>query len=182
MHRSLTQLKKLDRLLEERQFTDSARLIVENAPHRASERGLHHVDPSSYVALLLWTLTRWERKVGLMALETMGVDLDQLARDLDGDLTRRAVEHPIVFDTRSGSLVYKNTGEAYVGWDHDAIAQPLLAQAEREARKMGHDYVGTEHLLLAMINAADPELKRVLNGHLMNSDNVRGTILELLGN
>ena len=181
MHRSLTQLKKLDWLLEERQFTDSARLIVRQAGSRAQNRGFDHVDASSYAVLLLWTMIRWERKIGLVALETMGVDLEMLAREIDEILTRRADEHPVAFDPRTNSFVYEKTGEAFFGWDYDVIAIPLFDQAAQAARKIHHDYVGTEHLLLAVISAADPELKQVLDGHFMRAENVEETILEVLG-
>ncbi|MCH7990311.1 MAG: Clp protease N-terminal domain-containing protein [Planctomycetes bacterium] len=169
------------RSLTDRRFTDSARTIIEQAPCRASDRGLHSVDAASYVMLLLWTLVRWERKPGLIALITIGVDLDRLCYDLDQSLTRKAEENPIAIDRRSGKAVFQKTGEPYVGWDYDSITEPVLDQAEQEAREMGHDYIGSEHLLLAIIKTADPELKRSLDDHLITFEDIKETILEFLG-
>jgi len=164
-------------------------MMVEQAAHRARDRGLHYVDAASYAVLLLWTLIRWERKVGLVALERMGVDLERLARELDGILSRKADENPIVINghtgdivnERTGDIVYKRANRGFIGADYDAISQPLLGHAKQKAREMGHDYVGSEHLLLAIVEVADPELNRVLDSHLMTETNVRETILDLLG-
>jgi len=161
-----------------RRFTDSAQLIVQQLVDRAGDRGLFHVDDASVVPLALWTLIRWERKVGLVALETMGVDLHSLADKLDALLTRLADEHPVVF--KDGVAVYAKTG-ARIGSDLSTAIETLLTQSESEACKLEHNYVGSEHLLLAIITRANSQLSAILQDHLVTYDCTKDTILEVLG-
>jgi ATP-dependent Clp protease ATP-binding subunit ClpA len=123
-------------------------------------------------------LIRWERKIGLASLEEMGVDLHSLADKLDALLTRFAEERPTV--ARRGVVVDSRTGERILFDPAPALA-PLLEQAVREARQLGHNYVGSEHLLLAVISSADSELAAILDDHLIAHDGAQETILELLG-
>jgi len=167
----------MSRSLTERRFTDSAQHIVEQIGQRAGDRGFVTVDAASVIPLALWTLIRWERKVGLVALEMMGVDVDSLAHRLDALLTRLADDKPIV--AKDGVAVYAATGEPVV-FDVSTPLEPLLDHAESEARNLQHDYVGSEHLLLAIITRADPELSSVLKDHMIAYDRARETILELL--
>ena len=69
--------------------------ILNQIPSRASDRGLHVVDGSSIVAMALWSLLLWERKVSRVAFERIGVDAFGLARDLDHLLTEHAEAHPV---------------------------------------------------------------------------------------
>jgi len=167
----------MSRSLTERQFTDAAQHIVKQIPERASDRGLITVDDTSVVPLVLWTLIRWERKVALGALEMMGVDLDSLAHQLDSLLARLAEDKRVV--AKDGVAAYAATGE-YVVFDVSTPLEPLLSQAESEASKLQHDYVGSEHLLLAIITRADSELSSVLKHHQMDYDCTKDAILELL--
>src|SRR3982751_2634243 len=88
-----------------RHITDSAQRILKQVPGRASDRGLYVVDRSSLLMLVLWSLVLWERKVGRVALEEMGIDPFDLARRLDELLTERAREHPVAYDQKQGLLV-----------------------------------------------------------------------------
>src|SRR5260221_10472946 len=88
-----------------RHITDSTRHILKQIPSRASDRGLHVVDVSSIVLLALWSLLLWERKVGRIALERIGVDPFELARGVDLLLTEKAREHPIVYEPQQQVLV-----------------------------------------------------------------------------
>ena len=159
-------------------FTDSMRRIIQQMGERARVRGLLALDEVCAPPLALWTLIRWERKIGLAALEEMGVDLHGLADRLDALITRLAEERPTV--ARGGVVVDARTGERILFDPAPALA-PLLAQAAREARRLGHNYVGSEHLLLAIISSADSELAAILNNRLIAYDCTRATILELLG-
>ena len=48
------------------------------------------------------------------------------------------------------------TGLPYEGWDFEELAEPLLQRAELEAKELGHGWMGSEHLVLAIIKVADP--------------------------
>ncbi len=43
-------------------------------------------------------------------------------------------------------------------------AKDVLALALRESEALGHDYIGTEHILLGLIDDADSGAARVLTG------------------
>ncbi|HVC96098.1 MAG TPA: Clp protease N-terminal domain-containing protein, partial [Pirellulales bacterium] len=129
---------------------------------RSSDRGLHVVDASSMPMVVLSSIVLWERKVGRVALERIGLDRFGLAGELDRLLDGKADEFRIRFDKGRGILVFAKTNEPYTHWDIDGVLEPLLSQAEREASGMGHNYVGSEHLVLSVIVLADPVLSGLL--------------------
>jgi len=159
-----------NRSLADRRFTDETRLIVAQIPQRALSRGLFQLDDTSVPALALWTLIRWERKVGLAALEKMHVDLDGLAHKLDELLSQKAEENPPRRSKDGRTII----------WDSSGPLEPLLDQAEIEARTLQHNYVGSEHLLLAIITKAETQLSSILDAHLISYETAQKTILELL--
>jgi len=159
--------------------TDSAKKILEQIPDRAAERGLNVVDPSYIVMMTLWSLLLWERKVGRVALERAGIDIYDLARALDGLLEEKEAGNPVAVN-QQGACVLVKTGEPYHYWDFEALLEPLLRQAEHEALALGHNYVGSEHLVLAIIRLADPLLTELLQKHAVVYDRVKEAILELL--
>jgi ATP-dependent Clp protease ATP-binding subunit ClpA len=163
-----------------RHITDSAQRILKQIPSRASDRGLSVVDGSSLVTLALWSLLLWERKVGRVALEWMGVDPFELARGVDRLLTENAREHPVAYDQRTGGLLLVKTGEPYKHWDFQSLLEPLLQQAEHEALALHHNYVGSEHLVLAITRIASPLLCALLHHHGVSHARVKEAVLELL--
>ena len=170
----------LDENWSARHITDSAQRILKQVPGRASDRGLHVVDRSSLLMLVLWSLVLWERKVGRVALDEMGIDPFDLARRLDGLLTERAREHPVAYDQKQGLLVLVNTGEPGQPWDFAALLEPLLQQAEHEASELGHNYVGSEHLVLAICASAGPPLSDLLQQYGISRQRVKEAVLDLL--
>ncbi len=164
--------------LTERHFTDPTQRIIQQLPLRAHARGVLYVNAESVFTLALWTLIRWERKVGLVALEWMGVDLHLLTDNLDARLSRLKDRHPVM--AKDGVAMFSNTGER-VNPDWPTAIEPFLALCEAEARKLKHSYVGSEHLLLAIIANADPELSAILCDHDISYECTKATILEVLG-
>jgi hypothetical protein len=69
--------------LQKKQFTDDAQRMLRSVGERARERGMFGVLPPS---LLLWTMLRWERKIGIVVLERCGVNLKELERDVEAEL------------------------------------------------------------------------------------------------
>ena len=161
-----------------RHITDSAQRILKQVPSRASDRGLHVVDSSSMLMLVLWSLVLWERKIGRVALEETGIDPLDLARRLDGLLTEK--EHPVAYDQKRGILILVNSGEPYQPWDFAALLEPLLQQAEHEAKELGHNYVGSEHLVLAISTSATPPLADLLQEYGVSRQRVKEAVLKLL--
>ncbi|MFU0800042.1 MAG: ATP-dependent Clp protease ATP-binding subunit [Xylanivirga thermophila] len=60
-------------------------------------------------------------------------------------------------------------------------AQRSLIYAQEEARALGHNYVGTEHLLLGLLREDQGVAAQVLSQQGVNIDDVREEIEELLG-
>jgi len=165
--------------LSNRHFTTSAIDIVEQLTSRAADRGmLSEATEQTVPMLLLWSILRWERKVGLVALERMGVEVDTLARDVDRALSAACGE------VRQHAVPPRRqvlpSGQIVVVADFNAPVKPLLAAAEHEALGLGHRWVGSEHLLLAAVRLAGPQLRALLDRHNVAYDAVRQAILSVL--
>ncbi|HUZ77975.1 MAG TPA: Clp protease N-terminal domain-containing protein [Chloroflexota bacterium] len=105
------------------------------------------------------------------------------ARDLLADLIpslwadlrwRRAALHRV----RSGQALQP----ARDRFDRFTVrARDALTAAQREAQSFGHTYIGTEHLLLALLQGNEAVAARVLLAAGLNIDDVRGELLEIIG-
>lgn len=60
-------------------------------------------------------------------------------------------------------------------------ARMVLSLAQEEARRLGHDYMGTEHLLLGLIREGDGLAARVLRQQGVALERVRGRVEQLIG-
>jgi hypothetical protein len=165
--------------LSARHFTTSAIHIVEQLWPRAADRSITtEVTEQTVPMLALWSILRWERKVGLLALERMGVAVDALAGDMDRALDVACAEirrqaGPLEFQTLS-------SGQRAIVMDFNTSLEPLLTAAEHEALGLGHNWVGSEHLLLAILRLADLRLREVLERHRVVYDGVRQVVQKLL--
>jgi ATP-dependent Clp protease ATP-binding subunit ClpA len=164
--------------LSARHFTTSAIHIIEQLWPRAADRSMFDVTRQTVSMLALWSVLRWERKVGLVALERMGVELDALARDVDRALDAACAE----IRRQHGTPHWETlpSGQRGIVVDFRAPLAALLDAAEHEALGLGHNWVGSEHLLLATIRVADPCLREVLDRHRVAYDAVRQTVLDIL--
>jgi ATP-dependent Clp protease ATP-binding subunit ClpA len=165
--------------LAARNFTQSAIHIIEQLCPRAADRRMSSEATEHTVNLLaLLAVLRWERKVGVVALERMGVNIDKLARDVDEALSGACAE----IRQHAGPPEYQTlpSGQRAVVIDFDTPLEPLLTTAEAEALGMDHEYVGTEHILLATIRRACPRLREVLQDHGITYVRVKAPIIEVL--
>lgn len=165
--------------LSARKFTTSAVHIVEQLYARAADRRMScEVNEQTVNLLAHLAILRWERKVGLAALEKMGVDIDSLARAVDFALSTVCSE----IRREAGPPEYQTlpSGQRALVVDFDTPLEPLLATAEAEALGMDHEYVGTEHLLLATIRRACPRLREILQDHGLTYVRVKAPIIEVL--
>jgi hypothetical protein len=163
-----------------RRITDKAQHVLGQIPSRASDRGLRVLDGDSIVMMFLWSLLLWERTLGRTALERNGVDSFDLAIGVNRLLDGKASENPLVYDSKQGQLVFAKTREPYQVWDFNALLEPLLQTAEHEALALGHGYVGTEHLLLAVVRLADPALLEILQQRGVEYGKVKDAVLAVL--
>jgi len=165
--------------LAARNFTQSATHIIEQLCPRAADRRMSSEATEQTVNLLaLLAILRWERKVGVVALERMGVNIDKLARDVDEALSAACAE----VRQKAGPPEYQTlpSGQRAVVIDFDTPLEPLLATSEAEALGMDHEYVGTEHILLATIRRACPRLREVLQNHGITYVRTKAPIIEVL--
>jgi hypothetical protein len=178
--RKAAAVERFDALLRARHFTDAARLIVGQIEERAADRGMFFGQLTEATAAMLAVLSilRWERKVGLAALERTGADLDRLARDLDDAIRAEGRCRP----TEGPYWICGPSGQKGVVWDPDTPRRSLLDQAASEAAALGHNWTGTEHLLMAAIQLACPVFREVLDRHGINYDPVRQKVLNVLNN
>jgi ATP-dependent Clp protease ATP-binding subunit ClpA len=165
-----------------RHFTTSAIHIIDQVWARAADRsmGSAEITEQTVAMLLLWSLLRWERKVGLVALERSGVEPDALARDLDRLLSAASSEAGRQRADQRQFLVLPS-GQRGEVIDVRNPLEPVLTQAEHEALALGHNYVGSEHLLLALIRRASPLLSGLLVQHSVEVERIRKAALEILG-
>src|SRR5215469_8349649 len=115
-------------------FTDKARRTVVLAQEEARELGHHNIGTDH----LLLGLLRESTGVAAAALTSLGVSLpDTRARVAD---SRAEASPPAASST---------TAEAHIPFTPEA--KRTLELALRESLQLGHDYIGTEHILLGLI-------------------------------
>jgi hypothetical protein len=134
------------------------------------------LNETSTAALLLWTILRWERSFLLHCLEDLGVDMwtltcevDRLLQDCgsDGESTAGRLPRPDPW-----SFTYRD--------EIDNHLLPWLDRAEWEARLLGHGYLGTEHLLLAILARAHEPTASLLSRFGIHYDHLKNALLEVL--
>lgn len=165
--------------LTARGFTASAIHILEQLWPRAADRRMSDaVTEQSINMLTFWSLLHWERKVGLAALERMGVSIDSLSKAVD----RVLIGLCQAIRQKAGPPEYQTlpSGQRAVVVDFDTPLEPLLTSAEAEALWMDHTYIGTEHLLLAIIRRSCPRLREVLQLHGITYVRAKTMVIELL--
>ena len=120
-------------------FTNRAKVVVLKAQNAARDRGHREV---TSLHLVLGLLTEWEGLAGRV-MQTRGVTKGALSQAVEAALPP--------------------TGEASASHvPFSAGSKKVLELAGREALRLGHDYVGTEHLLLGLLEAQDEPTVQVL--------------------
>jgi hypothetical protein len=120
-------------------FTNRAKVVVLKAQNAARERGEQHV---TSLHLVLGLLAEWEGLAG-QAIEAAGVPRDAVAGAVVGALPEagKPARRHAPFSTG---------------------LTKVLELSDRESIRLGHDYVGTEHVLLALLEASDEPGSRLL--------------------
>jgi ATP-dependent Clp protease ATP-binding subunit ClpA len=139
-------------------FTDRARRVVVLAQEEA--RMLNH----NYIGTehILLGLIHEGEGVAAQAIESMGISLDGV---------RSQVEEII------GQGQHASTGHI----PFTPRAKKVLELSLREALQLGHNYIGTEHILLGLVREGEGVAAQVLVKLGASLDRVRRAVLELLG-
>jgi ATP-dependent Clp protease ATP-binding subunit ClpA len=140
---------------------------------RLSAKGTRLLNHPLVEILTLRLLLRSEGNVAQAALTDMGIDLPVLLRRLDRLLGRRE---------RVSSPAQVPDGEDWAHSRREASATvwDLVRRGEREAAAMGNDWVGTEHVFIAIVRGADASLLSVLTDAGIAYGDVRAAILRVL--
>jgi ATP-dependent Clp protease ATP-binding subunit ClpC len=139
-------------------FTERARRVVIFGQEEA--RGLRH----NYIGtehLLLGVLREGEG-VGARVLASLGVTLD-------------AVRAEVVSNVGQGDAAAVET------IPFTPRAKRVLELSLREALSLGHDYIGTEHLLLGLVREQEGVAAKILLHLDADAETVRERTFELLG-
>ena len=141
-------------------FTEKARQAIENAQHAAVMMGQDYVGTEH----LLLGLLQIEDSVAAKALMNHGC-------------FRPEVETQII-----EMLSQNNTGGSAGGpRDFTPRTKRIFEMSYQEAARMGVKYVGTEHILIALMRENDCIAVRILNSLNVNIQSVYDEILSMLG-
>jgi ATP-dependent Clp protease ATP-binding subunit ClpA len=138
-------------------FTDRARRVVVLAQDEA--RRLDHTWIGTEHILL--GLIREGEGVAAKALESLGISLDAVRRQVE-EIIGQGQETP------SGHIPFTPR------------TKKVLELALRESRQFGHDYIGTEHILLGLIREGDGVAAQVLVMLGADQNRVRQQVIQLL--
>jgi prophage maintenance system killer protein len=140
-----------------RRFTDRARRAVQLAQEEARLLNHHYVGTEH---LLLGLLSEGEG-VAAKALESLGISLEAVRAQVEELIGhgQSAPAGPIPFTPR---------------------AKKALALSLREALQLGHNYIGTEHLLLGLVREGEGVAAELLVGFGAGHARLRDQVLQVL--
>ncbi len=140
-------------------FTERARKVLVLAKEEA--RRFNH----DYIGTehILLGLVREGEGVACAVLQNLGVDLDRVRREIEKLISPGSIA------TITGDLPFTPR------------AKKALELAAEEARNLGHNYIGTEHILLGLLREGEGIASQVLYGLGVDLEKVRDEISSLLG-
>jgi hypothetical protein len=138
-------------------FSDRARLVLVLAREEAAQLG----QPFLGTEHILLGLLREGRGLGGQALESLGVTLDAVRREVQ----------------RSAEPSEEGSGVAQPPFT--SPAKKLLELSLREALRLGSNDIGTEHLLLGLVEEREGTGHEILESLGAGPDRVREKVLEL---
>jgi ATP-dependent Clp protease ATP-binding subunit ClpC len=138
-------------------FTERALQVVVLAAEEAREFRRGYLDTEH----VLLGLIREEEGVAARALGSLGVTLARARPSVEG-ITGRGEE------PTSGAIPFTSQ------------AKGVLERALSEAADLGHDYIGTEHILLGLVHVNEGVAARVLLAFDADADKIRNEVMHAL--
>ncbi len=138
-------------------FTERAQKVLALAQEEAVRLGHNNIGTEH----ILLGLIREGEGIAAKALIALGLGLEKIQDEVEA-LIGRGQEQP--------------TNIAYT-----PRAKKVIELSMDEARKLGHTYVGTEHILLGLIREGEGVAARVLNNLGISLNKARQQVLQLLG-
>lgn len=139
-------------------FTDRARTVIVHAQEQASLLRHNYVGTEH---LLLGVLVEAEG-VGARVLADQGVDLDGVREAVVALIGEGAV-------APSGHIPFTPR------------AKKVMELSLRQAISLGHTYIGTEHMVLALLEEGEGVAAQILVGMGLDLEAARAAVIELLG-
>jgi ATP-dependent Clp protease ATP-binding subunit ClpC len=139
-------------------FTERARRVILLGQEEAGKMSASHVGTEH----LLLGLVRENEGVAAQVLQKMGVNLAKVRAEIESEI--EPANEPTAPEPK---LTPK--------------AKRVLELAADEARRMRHNYIGTEHLLLALLREKDGLAAKVLRKLGLDLEKARAKVLDYLG-
>jgi ATP-dependent Clp protease ATP-binding subunit ClpC len=139
-------------------FTDRARRVIVDAQNEARSLGHNYIGPEH----ILLGLIHEGDGVGAKALEAMQISTDTIRGRIE-EITGRGQVSP---------------GKGHIPFT--PRAKKVLELSLREALQLGHNYIGTEHILLGLIHEGDGVAAQVLVGLGVDLDRTRQLVIQIL--
>ena len=139
-------------------FTERAQKVLALAQEEAVRLGHNNIGTEH----VLLGLIREGDGIAAKALTALGLGLEKIQNEVES-LIGRGKEQP-------SNIAYTPR------------AKKVIELSMDEARKLGHTYVGTEHILLGLIREGEGVAARVLNNLGVSLNKARQQVLQLLGN
>ncbi len=140
-------------------FTERARKVVLLARKEAARLNSEYIRTEH----ILLGLVKEQEGIAARALANLHIDLKSLLREIERHVQR---------------------GNALASGDDIPFtprAKKVLELAIEEARRLNHNYIGTEHLLLGLIKEGEGIAARVLQDMDIDLDKVQAEVMKLLG-
>ncbi|ABO65465.1 ATP-dependent Clp protease ATP-binding subunit [Geobacillus thermodenitrificans] len=138
-------------------FTERAQKVLALAQEEAIRLGHNNIGTEH----ILLGLIREGEGIAAKALMALGLGPDKIQKEVESLIGRgNEVSHTIHYTPR---------------------AKKVIELSMDEARKLGHSYVGTEHILLGLIREGEGVAARVLNNLGVSLNKARQQVLQLLG-
>jgi ATP-dependent Clp protease ATP-binding subunit ClpC len=138
-------------------FTERAQKVLALAQEEAIRLGHNNIGTEH----ILLGLVREGEGIAAKALYALGLSSEKIQKEVE-DLIGRGTD-------TTGSIHYTPR------------AKKVTELSMDEARKLGHSYVGTEHILLGLIREGEGVAARVLNNLGVSLNKARQQVLQLLG-
>ncbi|ASF53701.1 class III stress response-related ATPase, AAA+ superfamily protein [Bacillus velezensis M27] len=139
-------------------FTERAQKVLALAQEEALRLGHTNIGTEH----ILLGLVREGEGIAFKALEALGLNSDKMQKEVE-------------------SLIGRGQESATSVPHYTPRAKKVIELSMDEARKLGHSYVGTEHILLGLIREGEGVAARVLNNLGVSLNKARQQVLQLLG-
>lgn len=138
-------------------FTERAQKVLTLAHEEAVRLG----HPGVGTEHILLGLVREGEGIAAKALISFGLSAEKIQREVE-------------------QIIGRGTGNA-TGTTYTPRAKKVIELSMDEARKLGHNYIGTEHILLGLIREGEGIAARVLTNLGISLNKARQQVLQLLG-